>query len=84
MSVSGQCLQGQYRETGFKFALPLGQFIGESNPSYFQSLRETLGKRSSLTSPNIRKLEKKSKYCGSVSAVTNKLNVKKQVTTFKF
>ena len=62
LSVSRQCLQGRYRETEFKFALPLGQFIGESNPSYFPSLRGTLEKRSSLTSPNIRKLEKESKY----------------------
>jgi len=59
LSVSRQCLQGHYRETGFKFALPLGQFISESNPSYFPVLRATLGKRASLTSPNNRKLEKK-------------------------
>ena len=61
LSVSRRCLQGHYRETGFKFALPLGQFIGESNPSCFPSLRGILGKKSSLTSPNIRKLEKKVK-----------------------
>ena len=45
LSVSRRCLQGHYRETGFKFALLLGQFIGESNPGYSpRSLRGTWGK----------------------------------------
>ena len=77
----------------FAGTLPLNRFQVYSSPwaiywwvqpELFPSLRGTLGKRSSLTSPNNRKLEKKSQNTADPSAITNKLNVQKQVTTFKF
>ena len=77
----------------FAGTLPLNRFQVYSSPwaiywwvqpELFPSLRGTLGKRSSLTSPNNRKLEKNSQNTADPSAITNKLNVQKQVTTFKF